>query len=137
MNTITQRKSLSDIIGALASGLCVIHCMATPFLFIAQSSHPIACSSIGLGWWSAIDFIFIGITALAVYQSGKNSSRELVKYSLYATWLVLTLFILNEKLHFLPIPSVAKYGAALTLILLHIYNLKYCRCADESCCVAV
>ncbi len=27
----------SDIVGAVASGLCALHCIATPFLFIAQS----------------------------------------------------------------------------------------------------
>ena len=37
---ISYLKVNSDSIGALASGLCMIHCVATPFFFIAS-----ACSS--------------------------------------------------------------------------------------------
>ena len=66
----------SDIVGALASGLCVVHCIATPFLFVAQScSVSGCCSEASPTWWSSIDYLFIGITLLAVYYSGKSTGK--------------------------------------------------------------
>jgi hypothetical protein len=34
---ISIRSRAFDILGACASGLCLIHCIATPFLFVAQT----------------------------------------------------------------------------------------------------
>lgn len=125
----------SDILGALASGLCAIHCMATPFLFIAQScSTTSACCESGPWWWSSIDYIFIAITFFAVYHSGQHSTKMWVKNTLYAVWGLLTVLVLNEKASFLPIPVTFKYISAFSLIGLHMYNLKYCRCSEESVC---
>ena len=124
----------SDIIGAAASTLCVIHCMATPLLFVVQSSAVNACHSAGPGWWNAIDYLFIGITFFAVYYSVKNTSKEWMKYALYGSWILLSIFVVNEKFHLVPMAEMWKYGAAFTLVGLHLYNRKYCQCADDGCC---
>ena len=34
IKTLTTK---SDLWGAFASGLCLIHCLATPFIFLAQA----------------------------------------------------------------------------------------------------
>lgn len=127
--------SQSDYIGSIASGLCIVHCAATPFLFIAQSCASSCCDT-GPTWWSALDYLFIIITFFAVYFSAKNSSKKIIKYALYINWVVLSLLMVNAHASFFPIPDIWKYGAALSLICLHFYNLKYCRCADDGCCVA-
>ena len=125
----------SDIIGASASALCAVHCMATPFLFVVQSCHVDACCDASPGWWSAIDYAFIGITLAAVFFSARNSSRMWMKYALYASWVILTFFIVNEKMTWLSLAEEWKYGAAFGLISLHLYNRKFCRCTDDGCCV--
>ncbi|MEM6398195.1 MAG: MerC domain-containing protein [Bacteroidota bacterium] len=132
-NAIFQPQS--DIVGAFASGLCAVHCIATPFLFVAQTCPVTGCCESSPGWWSNLDYIFIGITFFAVYFSAKNSGRQLMKYALYTGWVVLTLLVVNEKLAFLPIAETWKYVSAFSLIGLHFYNLKYCKCADDNCCV--
>lgn len=124
----------SDLVGAMATGLCVLHCIATPFLFIAQSCSLSGCCESGPTWWSAIDYLFIGITFFAVYQSGKNTNKPWLKYALYMTWILLTLSVLNEKATFLDITVWLKYLTAFGLIALHLYNLKYCQCAEQVCC---
>ena len=48
-------------------------------------------------------------------------------------WIILTLLIVNEKFTLLPISEILKYIAAFGLIALHVYNLKFCNCNDESC----
>lgn len=124
----------SDLVGAVSSGLCILHCVATPFLFIAQSCNVSGCCASSPAWWSAIDYLFIGITFLAVYQSGKNTSKPWIKYAMYTGWIVLSLLTFNEKFTLIPLASAWKYLAAFSLISLHLYNLKYCQCVEEACC---
>jgi len=135
---ISKTVAQSDLVGAIASGLCLIHCIATPFLFIAQScSIEDACCGSSPIWWSSIDFLFIGITFLAVYQSGKNTHKLWLRYALYLNWIVLSFLILNEKFVFFQLSEIWKHMMAFGLIALHIYNLKFCKCSEEeSCCVA-
>ena len=133
---MTLRKNIqSDLIGVIASGLCAIHCIVTPFLFLAQSCSSTSCCGSTPSWWSSIDYLFIGITFLAVYQSGKNSSKSWIKYGLLVIWGLLSVLVLNEKFNLLNIAEGWKYLTAVGLICLHLYNLKFCRCSEESCCV--
>jgi len=124
----------SDLVGAFASGLCVIHCIATPFLFIAQSCSVDACCGTSPAWWSSIDYIFIGITFVAVYQSGKNTSKPWLRYAMYTCWALLSILVFNEKFLVIPLSAWWKYLTAFGLIGLHLYNLKYCQCAEDECC---
>lgn len=133
---ISKAFPKSDMIGALASGLCIVHCVATPFLFIAQSCSVSGCCESSPGWWSSIDYVFIGITFFAVFQSGKNTGKLWMKYAMYVIWVILTALVLNEKFALFSIAELWKYLTSLGLISLHLYNLKYCRCSDDSCCVA-
>ena len=126
----------SDVIGALASGLCVVHCMATPLLFVVQTCSVSGCAGAGPAWWSAIDYLFIGITFFAVYYSVKHTSAYWMKYALYLSWAVLTVLIINEKTAIFPLAEMWKYAAAFTLVGLHLYNRRYCKCSDDSCCAA-
>lgn len=115
----------SDVIGASAGALCLVHCIATPFLFIAQSAAS--------GWWGVLDYAFIAITLFAVLFSARNTSKDWMKFALYLGWVVLSFLILNEKMSFIALSEVWNYGAAFGLISLHLYNRKYCRCTDEVC----
>ena len=127
----------SDIVGAFASCLCTVHCMATPFLFIAQSGAAEGCAYASPHWWNSIDFIFIGISAIAVYQSGRTTTKSIIKHAMWANWLILTILVCNEQFDVLPLPGMWKYIAAFGLISLHLYNLKYCTCSGDSCCASV
>jgi hypothetical protein len=131
MNLLSGVLGKSDIIGASASALCAVHCIATPFLFVAQSCHADACCEVSPGWWNAIDYIFVGVTFAAVFFSARNSARTWMKYAMYGSWVVLTAFIFNEKFSFIPIAEEWKYGSAFVLISLHLYNRKFCRCGDS------
>ncbi len=131
---ITRTVIKSDVLGAAASLLCAIHCLATPFLFVVQSCSVSSCCDSSPAWWSSIDYLFIAITFFAIYQSSKNTSRHWMKYGLFATWIVLSFLVLNEKIGFFHISELWKYLAACVLIVLHMYNLKFCQCAEQSCC---
>ena len=134
---INNLSTKSDFFGAIASGICLIHCIATPFIFVAhagmhQHGHHHGSSPL---WWNVIDIIFLIISLGAVYWSAKSSSKTWVKYVLYASWVFLAFLILNEKLEGIHLPEDLIYIPAFSLIVFHLYNKKYCQCRDDECCV--
>ncbi|WP_046757608.1 MerC domain-containing protein [Kordia jejudonensis] len=126
-------KSNSDFIGAFTSSLCLLHCICTPFLFMVQT-HAISHSVSAPFWWKILDFVFLIISFIAIYWSSKTTSKQWMKFLMWITWLCLCLFILNEKLAWFSIPEYAIYLPGIGLIVLHVYNKKYCQCKDDQCC---
>jgi uncharacterized BrkB/YihY/UPF0761 family membrane protein len=125
-------KMSSDLIGATASTLCTIHCMATPFLFFASTCTKSCCNSAPL-WWIWIDYAFLFISLFAVYKSTKNSSKFWIKVILWGSWMALSFFIFMEQNTQLNLSDYYKYSSALSLAFFHVYNLKYCQCESENC----
>ena len=122
-----------DAIGAIVSTLCVVHCLLTPLLFVAQS-YTATHSHEAPFWWKNLDYLFILISIIAVYESTKKSTNKLIKAGLWMSWIILFLLILNEKLVWIELDEIITYCVALTLSMLHIYNLNYCQCKTENCC---
>ncbi|MDA9323429.1 MerC domain-containing protein [Flavobacteriaceae bacterium] len=122
-----------DTIGAIVSTLCVVHCLLTPLLFVAQS-YTATHSHEAPFWWKNLDYLFILISIIAVYESTKKSTNKLIKAGLWMSWIILFLLILNEKLVWIEFDEIITYAVALTLSMLHIYNLNYCQCKTENCC---
>jgi len=128
-------KSKSDIIGMLASGLCLLHCTLTPFIFIAHA-HMGGHEASAPVWWKVLDYGFLAISFLAVYWSVKTTSKSWMKTAFWATWSILFIILMNEKVGWLPIPEFAIYFPSIGLVFLHLYNQKYCQCKDEECCAS-
>lgn len=131
MFKITLQKP--DTIGALASTLCLIHCLLTPLLFLSHHSITDHHHTAPV-WWKSLDFLFLGISFIAVYRSTQTSSKPMMKYFLWSSWILLASLIFNEKMGVFEIPEYVMTISAITLAVLHIYNLKYCQCDDERCC---
>lgn len=128
---LTLQKS--DNIGALASTLCMIHCFATPFIFIAQTCSASCCAT-APAWWQWIDYFFLVISFFAVYNSTQTSSKKWVKIALWISWTGLFIAILNERTSLIHLPHLFKYIMASSLVILHLYNRKYCQCKEDNCC---
>ena len=124
----------SDSIGALASTLCLIHCLATPFIFVVQSCAASCCAS-APAWWICFDYLFLTISFFAILKSTKTTQSNFIKYSLWSFWFLLFCLIINESIEVLLLNKNVLYLVAITLSLLHIYNLKYCQCNQNKCCV--
>ena len=123
----------TDILGAISSSLCILHCLATPFIFIAQAGVADAHDASPF-WWNNIDYILLAISLFAVYKSAQMTISTFVKRALWVTWSVLFLLILNEKLEVFHLEEYVTYIVAFTLSILHVYNFKYCQCEEELCC---
>lgn len=122
----------SDSLGVFASGLCLIHCIATPLIFVLQ---PLAVSEEAAPlWWKSLDYVFLVISFIAVYWSAKNTSKTWMRSALWISWVALTFAILNEKMELFHLGEISIYIPAVVLIGLHLYNQKYCKCKDEECC---
>ena len=125
-------KQKPDNIGALASTLCLLHCIATPFIFIVQSCTTTCCSSTPT-WWQFVDYFFLLISFFAIYSATKNTNNNWIKPSLWISWFLLLLIIVNEKTQWIPLNENLIYFPALTLISLHLYNKKFCQCNTNKC----
>ena len=129
----THVKSISDIVGASASGLCILHCLATPFFFIASTCSSICCATTP-SWWQWMDYLFLAISLFAIKQSTKSSTNEWIIYGLWINWLVLCFSIINIRLEWIQLAENFKFIPAFALAILHIYNLRYCQCNENECC---
>ncbi|AZJ33072.1 MerC mercury resistance protein [Tenacibaculum mesophilum] len=127
-------KQKSDTLGALSSGLCLVHCLFTPFLFVIQS-HAACCSHEAVPfWWKSIDVLFLVISFFAIQKSVQTTSKKWMQYALWITFLILFIIILNEYTQAMKLPEKSIYVPSLGLVFLHIYNRKYCQCANNTCC---
>lgn len=131
MSTIRLKP---DTIGAFTSGLCLIHCLATPFIFIAQTCSSSCCES-SPAWWQAIDFIFLFISLIIVYKSTNQSTNILIKYALWISWSLISITLINGKIELIPLPNALRNISALSLMIFHLYNQRYCKCKTEKCCL--
>ena len=130
MMTLTTKNS--DYLGAVAGILCIIHCIITPLLFVINAELATKSTLLAL---QVIGYLFLIISFFAVYKSAVNTTNNVVKVLFFVLWSFLLLLILNESFGVFKIAETFTFISAFSLSSLHIYNLKYCQCADENCCV--
>lgn len=130
VNTINRK---SDFFGVMASGLCMIHCLATPFIFVVQACTASCCEA-APWWWRMIDYLFLVVSIAAIFYTAKATSLKWMPIALYACWGILAILILNGGLKLVPIPHAFVYLPAFGLVFLHLYNRKYCQCETTECC---
>lgn len=130
-NTLTQK---SDIVGIVASGLCLVHCLLTPVLFVAKTCSASCCAG-APSWWLWFDLAFLLVSFFAVSKTTDSTSKKWVKYGLWTSWALLALVVFNEQLGLVYLSKYISFIPAISLVGLHIYNLKYCRCNQDACCV--
>jgi len=79
-----QLKSIiykPDAIGSAASTLCLIHCFATPFIFITQACT-MSCCADAPTWWQSLDYLFIVISFFAIFRAKKTFKNKFIKIEL-------------------------------------------------------
>lgn len=122
----------TDKVGILASTLCLLHCVATPFLFLATSCAASCCETSPY-WWKSIDFIFLIISYFAIYKSTKHTTKTWIKYAMWASWTFLFVIILNENISLFSFSKHIIYIPSILLVIFHLLNLKYSTCKTNGC----
>lgn len=135
VNLEGQIEEQSNWLGVFASALCMVHCIATPIIFVTQMCTDTCCAD-APGYWKAIDYIFLAVSFFAVYHSSKASNNEKVIVALWFSWICLTAVILNEFFFIVPLPDYLKYIPGTALIVLHLYNRQFCKCDEDTCCTS-
>ena len=118
----------SDTFGAIASFLCLVHCIVTPFIIIILQTYSSEGIIINPIWWKNLDLILLIISLIAVNNSARNTSKKFVKIALWSSWIILSVFILNEKFELFSFSELGTYFSSLSLAGFHVYNLKFCQC---------
>lgn len=107
----------ADLLGISASFACLIHCLLFPF---AVSLAYILPHSDGIGHWHEIDYLFIGLAILSVYQASKNTNFNEIKIAL---WVMVSFFASAVLLHDLnPWMILFSSGSSVALVVLHYKN---------------
>ena len=134
MLNISLQKS--DALGVLSSTLCMLHCIATPFLFLATVSNcSQTCCAAAPVWYQWLDYVFIFISFFAVMYSTKSSNTDWIKLALWLSWLSLVFVIINANIfQWFYLSNNIKFIPSFSLIGFHLYNLRYCRCEEDNCC---
>ncbi len=128
------RTSLkADYVGAIASLLCLVHCAATPFLFLVKTCARSCCVDVPT-WWQLIDYGFLGISGLAIYYATKRSTKYWMQIALWSAWGALLFTIVNEGWGVVSLPEGVSYLPALVIVGLHLYNQRYCKYTGTGCC---
>ena len=105
----------------LVSGLCLIHCIATPFVFVAQTCTRTCCAETPI-WWKTIDYIFLAVSFAAVWFSAKETSKSWLKIVLWINWVLLATVLIFEEAAIEIFFDKIVLVPAFTLIGLHFYN---------------
>ena len=58
-----------------------------------------------------------------------------MKTLFWSSWIALTALLLNELFELAHLTELPIYLASSMLVFLHFYNLKYCQCKDDECCI--
>jgi len=128
----SQKILNSDLLGALVGSLCLIHCLATPLLFVAKACSTSCCSDSPI-WWKAIDYFFILISFIAIVFSTKKLIKKWLVIALWSSWFLLLITILSEALGIGLFPTSFIYLPSVLIIAFHYYNIRYCKCGKEIC----
>ena len=121
-----------DKIGIISSSLCMIHCIGTPFIFIAKACSVKCCSEAPI-WWLMIDYLFLIISFIAIYYTTKKPTKPWLNISFWIAWVILLLATLEHSFSLSIIPKYFIYIPATIVVALHFYNLRLNRCEDENC----
>lgn len=129
---MTQNSNYSNLLGAAASGLCAVHCAATPLLFAAKPMLEHAAGDHGHAHahgsplWAAFDYIFLALSFVAVWYSVRHTNHRDLKRVLWASWGVFAAGILFEAFHLL-YGHWLMYSGSIVLVIAHLKNFQHCR----------
>jgi hypothetical protein len=127
---VIQNSNYSNLIGAAASGLCAVHCAATPLLFVAKPLLEGAAGehahAHGSPLWAAFDYVFLVLSFVAVWYSTRHTDHRTLTRVLWVSWAVFALGLLSEPFN-LPYGSWLMYGGSITLVVAHLKNFQHCQ----------
>jgi hypothetical protein len=119
MRTPHLLRRKADYIGITGSVLCIIHCLITPLLLM--TSTLLTDHTLRIGYLS-LDYVFIGVNAVAVYFATRHHTSPLIKRALWSFLLLFAIAIILEDVS--DLFEYAGYAASLGLVITHLVNIR-------------
>ncbi|HEY2039549.1 MAG TPA: MerC domain-containing protein [Edaphobacter sp.] len=133
----TSLRRHADLAGAAASGLCLVHCLLTPFLIsLAPDLLPYLPGDAWFHRMLAVGIVLLGAVAFIPGYRIHQRKPLLIPISL---GVVLILFVAccGEALS-KPVELILNVSGSLLLVIAHLLNRSFCRqchtCADSLEC---
>ena len=119
-------KSLStrvwDKIGVCASGICLIHCLATPILLLIFPASKIQFFEHGV-LHAVFAVLVVGSILLAVYPTcKKHGHKDIMTFAALGVFFILSSFLFHDYGEV--IEYVFTIAGSICLIIAHIRNMK-------------
>lgn len=111
------KYSKADVVGIIASSICIIHCVLTPLIVIVFSE-------VIKEKYELLNYFFLLISLVSVVLSVRSSKHPLLKGLLIYFWIQLSLGLFLEDTNI--IFSILMYFSAIGLIGTHVLNIKHC-----------
>lgn len=135
-----KQASKVDLIGMTSSFLCLLHCIAVPFVLgwyslqdahhhhhhasAASHQHTHFQASMLLNW----DYLFVIICLVAVWSASRKAhTTPVLKMMLWSFFALFSVGILMEAVH--PVFQYMGYAASAGLIWAHWRNYRACQIA--------
>ncbi len=109
----------ADYIGIAGSVLCLIHCVATPFLLVGSALTPHHHLTIG---FLSLDYLFIAVNVIAVFFATRHYAPPVIKRALWGFLLLFAASLLLE--HVSGVFHYVGYLASAGLVITHIINIR-------------
>jgi FtsH-binding integral membrane protein len=123
---LQSKIHLPDILGILASGLCLVHCIASPVLMALLIREPREGAFENL-----LEFVFLSGSFLAVYFSTRRHTDRLLPILLWFFFAAFAFSVLFEEDFSFTEPM--GYIAASGLVISHIANIRHChKCSKHT-----
>ncbi len=113
----------ADYIGITGSVLCLIHCLVTPVLLL--TSAVLKQNVQALAGWHSLDYMFIGINVVAVFQATRHHALPAIRLCLWGFLGLFALALLLEERS--AVFAYVGYIASFGLIVTHLANIRYCQ----------
>ena len=129
-----KKTYYSDLLGASASLLCLIHCTITPLIFLAKpildgATHAHEGPSI----WGMLDWVFLMLSLVAVWYSARHTPSKRISLLLWGFWVIFVAGLLFEMGGFEQLKWLM-YGGSIALAITHGVNYQHCkRCENDQC----
>ena len=108
----------SDIVGILGSGLCLVHCLMLPVIFIGMGGSGSMHGLMG----HDLDYLFLFVAWIAVYFTTKKTDSRLVKFLLWGFLLICSIGIIFHD--YAPFVQYIIYLGSTGLIVSHLINIR-------------